>query len=180
MSKQTICPWCIPKSSGMKSFNRGGSCPHCGNELSGYRTLKLGVDGEDEEDSDEVEEEEDIDWEEEKAYKAKREAALGDISELRQYSRDGLVLDETMERILDDQLEAPECPSCQEYMLDIGTNEVISEQFTPRKPEALTAPLLLLPFKVVMYVCPSCFHSVNRLSPQDQERLCDPLQSGNG
>ena len=52
-------------------------CPHCGNELSGYRTLKLGVDDEDE--ADEVEEEEDIDWEEEKAYKAKREAALGDI-----------------------------------------------------------------------------------------------------
>jgi hypothetical protein len=171
--QQTICPWCHTEIRWDEELGPEQHCPHCGNELSGYRTLKLGVDDEDE--ADEVEEEEDIDWEEEKAYKAKREAALGDISELRQYSRDRLVLNETMERILDDQLEAPECPSCQEYMLDIGTNEVISEQFTPRKPEALPAPLLSPPFKVVMYVCPSCFHSVNRLSPQDQERLVRSL-----
>ncbi|MFC5648135.1 hypothetical protein ACFPYJ_03200 [Paenibacillus solisilvae] len=171
--EQTICPWCHTEIRWDEELGPEQHCPHCGNELSGYRTLKLGLDDEDEEEVEEVEEE--VDWEEEKSYRTQREAVLGDVSELRQYSRDRLALDETMERILDDQLEAPECPSCQEYMLDIGTNDVTSDQFTPRIPEALQAPLLSPPFKVVMYVCPSCFHSVNRLSPQDQERLVRSL-----
>ncbi|BBH24923.1 hypothetical protein Back11_62680 [Paenibacillus baekrokdamisoli] len=174
--QQTVCPWCHTEIVWDEELGPERHCPHCGNELSGYRTLQLGLDAELEDEVDDLEEEdEDPDWEDNESFKKQRDAALGDLSELRQYSRERLALDETMERILDDQLEAPECPSCREYMLEVGSSHVTGESFTSRTPAAMTIPLLPTPFDVVMYVCPSCFHTENRLSAQDQERFVRSL-----
>ncbi|GGD48956.1 hypothetical protein [Paenibacillus nasutitermitis] len=163
-----ICPWCQTEIVWDEEIGPERHCPHCENELTGYRTVQVGLDGLDEEveDSEEIGE----NWDEEED-----EAASGnnqpDLTGLSHYSRDRLALDETMDRLLDDQLEAPECPSCREFMLEAGTQTITETQFQPRTPEALTEPLLTTPFRIVLYFCPSCFHTEQRLGVQEQERL---------
>ena len=92
-----------------------------------------------------------------------------------EYNSRRMAMDGTMERMLEDQLEAPECPSCRELMLEAGTHFVTGDHFKPRIPAALGEPVVETPFALVLYVCPSCFHTENRLSVHDQERLVQLL-----
>ncbi|RAP77353.1 hypothetical protein [Paenibacillus montanisoli] len=157
----TICPWCQTEIVWDEEIGPESHCPHCENELSNYRTVQFGSELDDEE-MDEEEELEDVDsWTD----------TGRDLSDLRPYNRDQLALEETMARILDEQLEAPECPTCREFMMEAGTQIVTQEQFQPRTPEALGEPVVSAPFQLQLYVCPSCFHAQNRLSVKDQERL---------
>ncbi|SDW42171.1 hypothetical protein [Paenibacillus sp. CF384] len=167
--EQPICPWCHTEIVWDEEIGPERNCPHCDNELSGYRTLTLGGAEPDEELDDEMDEEADLDedsWDEDETR---------DLSDLRPYNRDQLALEETMARILDEQLEAPECPTCREFMLEAGTQIITQEQFKPRTPAALGETIVSTPFQLQLYVCPSCFHTQNRLSVQDQERLVQLL-----
>ncbi|MBW7457215.1 hypothetical protein ACFOLF_27365 [Paenibacillus sepulcri] len=179
--ENTVCPWCQTEIVWDEEIGPERHCPHCENELSGYRTLQIGLDGNDEdEDEEEIGEE---DWEERNGRAEASGISLApDLSELRHYNRDQLVLKEAMDRLLDDQLEAPECPSCREFMLEAGTQTITEAQFKPRTPATMTEPLLTPPFQIVLYVCPSCFHTEQRLGVQEQERLIQLLSNevGNG
>ncbi|WP_219838584.1 hypothetical protein [Paenibacillus sp. R14(2021)] len=164
-----ICPWCHTEIVWDEEIGPERYCPHCENELTGYRTLQLGLDDEEEVDEtavqpveDEDEDEEEADWEADSPR---------DLTDLREFGRERLALEETMEGILDEQLEAPECPSCREFMLEAGTQFVTGEQFKPRTPAVLGEPIVETPFALLLYVCPSCFHTESRLSVHDQERL---------
>ncbi|SEN78121.1 hypothetical protein [Paenibacillus sp. OV219] len=175
-----ICPWCHTEIVWDEEIGPERNCPHCENELSGYRTLQIGMELEDEETDtvDSNEQEDDTDWEEEYEDEGEGEGSHShshDLSELRPYNRDQLALEETMNRILDDQLEAPECPSCREFMIEAGTQTVKEKRFTPKVSAALGEPILEAPFELVLYVCPSCFHTQNRLSVKGQERLVSLL-----
>ncbi|QHW33346.1 hypothetical protein GZH47_22825 [Paenibacillus rhizovicinus] len=165
-----VCPWCQTEIVWDEEIGPERNCPHCENELSGYRTLQLDLD-----DSEGEEEQaganDSADWEEDGA---------DDMTDFREYNRERLVLEQSMEGVLDDQLEAPECPTCHELMLEAGTQIVTGNGFTPRIPAALGEPILATPFALVLYVCPSCFHTVNRLSVEDQERLVHLLTQSSG
>ncbi|SFJ02083.1 hypothetical protein SAMN02799624_03033 [Paenibacillus sp. UNC496MF] len=158
-----VCPWCQTEIVWDEEIGPERYCPHCENELSGYRTLQLDVDEAGEEDPGEQEEDDNQAW--------SGDGGDQDLTDFREYNRERLALDGTMERMLDDQLEAPECPNCRELMLEAGTHIVTGDAFKARIPAALGAPVVETPFALVMYVCPSCFHTENRLSVQDQERL---------
>ncbi|QYR22926.1 hypothetical protein KZ483_08355 [Paenibacillus sp. sptzw28] len=173
--EHVLCPWCQTEIVWDEEIGPEKHCPHCENELSGYRTVQFGIHSEEESDEEE-QQGDDSDWETE-GDDEERVRVSPDIAELRQYGLERLALESTMERILDDQLEAPECPSCREFMLESGTMTVTEGQFKPRTPAPLSAPLLAPPFQIVLYVCPSCFHTENRLAAQDQERFVQLLAS---
>lgn len=172
--EHVLCPWCQTEIVWDEEIGPEKHCPHCENELSGYRTVQFGMDSAD--DQGEEEQQDDSDWENESDGEDPARVSP-DITELRQFGLERLALESTMERILDEQLEAPECPSCREFMLESGTMSVMEGQFKPRTPASLSAPLLAPPFQIVLYVCPSCFHTENRLAAQDQERFVRLLTS---
>lgn len=171
-----ICPWCQTEIVWDEELGPERYCPHCENELSGYRTLQLGLD-------DEEEDEEEAD----SSLLSVKNAAAGngsgdgdgdygdDAVDFSEYSSDRLALNGTMERLLEDQLEAPECPTCHELMLETGTSTITADSFKPRTPAALGKPVLQTPLSLVLYVCPSCFHAEQRLSVHDQEKLLQTL-----
>ncbi|MBM7566787.1 hypothetical protein [Paenibacillus sacheonensis] len=160
-----ICPWCQSEIVWDEEIGPERECPHCENELSGYRTLQFDMDG-----SEEDEPEED-----EAATDAWEADGSPDLTDFVEYGSERLAMTGAVERLLEDQLEAPECPSCRELMLEAGTHVVKGDQFQPRIPAALGLPILEKPFSLVLYVCPSCFHTENRLSVKDQEHLVSRL-----
>ncbi|QHT62659.1 hypothetical protein GXP70_23565 [Paenibacillus lycopersici] len=166
-----ICPWCQTEIVWDEEIGPERHCPHCENELSGYRTLQLDLN-----DDEAVEAQQDVDGED----AAWDTDGQDDLIDFREYNQDRLVLEQSTERVLDDQLEAPECPTCRELMLEAGTQIVTGERFAPRIPAALGEPVLATPFALVLYVCPSCFHTENRLSVEDQERLVQLLTESAG
>ncbi|REE85087.1 hypothetical protein A8990_1133 [Paenibacillus taihuensis] len=166
-----ICPWCQTEIVWDEEIGPERNCPHCENELSGYRTLQFGMELNEEEDADDADEQENnVEWGDEEEEDDSHSHSH-DLSELRPYNRDQLALEETMNRILDEQLEAPECPSCREYMLEAGTQTIKEKRFEARTSAMLGEPILEAPFELVLYVCPSCFATQNRLAVPDQERL---------
>ena len=125
-------------------------CPHCDNELSAYRTIELGYDEEeveadeheravqalkindarratntgsesqqDEWAEDELEEEEEDDDSDDPNHKRWLEQGDG----FRNADSARFAVEETVQRVLDDQDEVPECPVCRTYMLEAGVTE---------------------------------------------------------
>lgn len=99
---KTVCPWCQTEIVWDPEIGPEEECPHCYNELSDYRSIRLGAD---EEDGDEPAEEVELaagpddflDWEEDAGY-------------TNEYA-------EAVQNVLDTQEEAPECSACRELML---------------------------------------------------------------
>lgn len=175
----TFCPWCHSEIVWDEEIGPEEFCPHCNNELSGYRTMQIGIDGIDLEpdDSDvkrdhEHEHEED-DWSEEDSEWTES-AKAGDG--FRQARRSSFAVEEKIERVLDEQLEVPECPSCRGYMLEIGTNQVTRDSFKPTTPPALGQPMIAAPFETVLYVCPVCFETSTKLSLAARQQLTELLE----
>jgi len=175
MEDHIICPWCQTEIVWDEEIGPERYCPHCENELSGYRTMQIGIDSDDEdqeEPDDEPEEDEDEDegsnWEAGNRYD---DAAASFLTR----GREHLVLEETVERILDQQVEVPECPSCREYMLEVGLETVADTHFRPTEPSGLNMPLLAAPFQIIRYVCPSCFTVMGKLAKADEERFVQLL-----
>lgn len=160
-----VCPWCqneIPQEEGAEPEKW---CPICDNELSGYRTLTIGLGDDDEVENEDEDEDEDVDgdlvWLEEGGLREKDEAHL-------QY-------EESVERLLDEQDTVPECPLCREYMLESGEMTVPVGSFSPRKPVSLGQAVLEAPFKLTVYVCPSCFAVQQTLGEQSRNDIARRL-----
>jgi len=153
-----ICPWCQSEIMQEEGMEPDKICPVCDNELDGYRTLKLNIGEDEEEDEeqydDEVEvmadhsatvsiDDEDMSWMEE-------ESDIERDDELQQF-------EETVEQLLNEQEFVPECPLCHEYMMESGEQLVSVNQFRPRVPEQLGEAVIDAPFTLTMYICPTCF-----------------------
>jgi hypothetical protein len=164
----TICPWCqneIPQEEGEEQERW---CPVCENELGGYRTLTIDIDKEDDlaeadgEAADihhESDGKGDLDWEDHPLLAGSRETLLQ--------------WEETVEKMLDDQDEVPECPNCREYMFEAGHLQVTADQFRPRIPASVGKVVLEAPFELTLHVCPSCFavrHSLGEQSRNEMQR----------
>lgn len=168
----TLCPWCqseIPIEEGQEPDKY---CPVCDNELDGYRTLTLDIGDEEEEElgresfrSNEDEDEEDDSWDDELGF--------------RESGPEGLLLEESVEKLLDEQEYMPECPNCREYMLEAGEQLITAGQFKPRIPQSLGGPMLDAPFSLALYVCPACFTVQTQLAEGGREQMIRRLSGSN-
>jgi hypothetical protein len=165
-NEQQICPWCQMEIIWDPEFGPEEECPHCLNELKGYRSLPLNAAIEHESDLDDEIEDEDIESEEdiEEADTDDYEATLEEIK-----AKD--IYHEGVMQCLDTQLEVPECFRCQELMLLAGVQTVDSNRFVPEIPVSLGQPFLPRSFKLQLYVCPSCFTTESMLSNDDRELM---------
>lgn len=154
-----LCPWCQTEIVWDPEIGPEETCPHCLNELGEYRSVNVNITQTghqimlDDEDDDEDDYEDDF-----------------DISDF---------YDEGVQRLLDNQEEAPECPSCHSFMLLAGSQKAPAD-FVPFVHDELGAPLLSPAFSVHIYVCPSCFKTEQQLSESDRLAMIDLLkQYGN-
>ncbi|WP_379133186.1 hypothetical protein [Paenibacillus sp. sgz500958] len=174
----TVCPWCDTEIVWDEEFGPEDTCPHCNNELKGYRTVNISMDNlEDEavEFDEPVQETADAEnlWDDDDV------SVVPIYNTLEQY-RDEYDLssyDANVSAILTEQEEAPECPQCHELLLLSGTQEISA--FHPQTPEALGGPVLKAPFSLNVYVCPSCFHVQQSLAREDRLQLVRNLSSRN-
>ncbi|MFC4304973.1 hypothetical protein [Cohnella boryungensis] len=163
-----ICPWCQSEISQEEGQEPDKICPVCDNELDGYRTLKLSLGEEEEEDAYEEEEAPTVSIDDDEDLSWMEEEALESSEELEQF-------EETLEELLNEQEVVPECPSCREYMVEAGERLISAEEFKPRVPESLGVPLVEAPFKLTMYVCPSCFTVQSALGDTHRQRMVRSL-----
>jgi hypothetical protein len=157
---EVICPWCHTEIVWDPEIGPEEECPHCFNELSDYRSIQLTVKqtgekllfGEDTEDDEDL------------------STAWEDSDEpLDAYG-------ETVQKICDQQEEAPECSICHEFMLYAG-DERVEKTFVPHVPEALGKAFLQSSFTMSVYVCPSCFKVDKFLSDADRTHMVDIIKS---
>lgn len=180
----TVCPWCQTEIVWDEEIGPEENCPYCQNELKGYRTLSIQLGDEEEEGS-----EEEMDWEEEGLEDEEGAASSFWAQEDMQHqlppsirtldkfeeSHDLMNYEESVEKILDEQDEVPECPKCRDYMVLAGTQEISDQGFVPTRFSALKAPVIQPPFRVNMYICTGCFHVETNLTEEDRLRMVDHL-----
>ncbi|MDQ0061147.1 hypothetical protein [Paenibacillus harenae] len=180
MSEEVICPWCLTEITWDPEFGPEKHCPHCGNELSSYRTVELGGDAGEETDEEEQgnpgqwQEDEEEDYESD-GHDLGHKRWLAEGEGYRNADRSSLALENTLQRITDEQDEVPECPACREFMLEAGTQSIGGEQYKPTVSPVLGQPALPAPLELVWYVCPSCFHTSSTLSPSNRQLLLKRL-----
>jgi len=188
----TVCPWCHSEIVWDPEFGPEEHCPHCGNELNGYRTLNIDLNEEEEEQYEaETRSLETTHASENKNNSiASRATTLLDEAELfhqpnlsslktiEKYGDENFKMvdyEENVEQLLDTQEEIPQCPHCQEYMLLAGTQEHGATGFVPNQSAGKELAFLKAPFKVNVYVCPSCFHVHQSLGEEERLRMIDHL-----
>lgn len=181
MGEHVICPWCLTEIVWDEELGPEELCPHCGSELSNYRTVQLGLSSDEQQDDSEEEDEEEAhvqedDWSDEDDFERtdhKRWLEQGEGYRSGNIARFGV--ESTVQRIIDDQEEAPECPACREYMIKAGIQTIGEQHFTPAIAPAVGGPVLTAPFQVEMYVCPACFHTSTLLSQRDRDLMIERL-----
>jgi ribosomal protein L37AE/L43A len=174
----TVCPWCHTEIVWDEEFGPEENCPHCNNELNGYRTVTVGIDG--------IEEEEEKVVEEPKQEVINDDDLWGDVDKdsvvpiyntLNQFGDDYDLnkYEERVSGILAIQEEAPECTQCHELTILAGKQLV--SNFEPSAPATLGGPVLTSPFSLNVYVCPSCFHVQHSLAQEDRIQLVRNLST---
>ncbi|RIX52670.1 hypothetical protein D3P08_11680 [Paenibacillus nanensis] len=169
-----VCHWCLSEIIWDEEIGPETHCPHCDNELGSYRSMSIGLErGDDEAEqpgSDDSDDEDKwLDDEEDDSDKYTAEEGF------RGGSRSLLAAESVIQRIIDEQLEAPECPVCREYMMEAGVQTVGGAGFAAAEPAAVGIPVLPNPFKMVWYVCPACYHTASFLSHADREEMMNRL-----
>lgn len=167
---EQICPWCNSEIIWDEELGPEKYCPHCDNELGNYRSLTL--EEEEAEEDEEIiteqlldEEDENALWEDDELLSVSQMEWGEDQDGFRHSNRKSLSMDSTVQKILDEQEEMPECPSCREYMLEAGHQTIGKEQqFIPTVSPVINQSILGDTFHIVWYVCPTCFHTSSQLS----------------
>lgn len=181
MEEQVICPWCLTEIIWDEEIGPEELCPHCGSELRNYRSVQLGLGGDEQQDEEVDDDDEDNhaqkdEWtDEEDAEDTNHKRWLEQGEGYRSGNTALFAIESTVQRIVDDQEEAPECPACRTYMVEAGIQTIGDQQFTPAKAPAIGGPVLTAPFQVVWYVCPACFHTSSLLSQRDRDQMITRL-----
>jgi hypothetical protein len=144
-------------------------CPHCYNQLTGYRSLPL--NSADVDDEEEEAEYVDNDITPVDLNQPIDEDEVDDYEDLLEESKAKDTYQEGVMQCLDTQLEVPECFRCQELMLLAGVQRVDPTVFVPEIPVSLGQSFLPKRFDLQLYVCPSCFMTETMLSPDDRELM---------
>ncbi len=159
-NEEVVCPWCQTEIVWDPEIGPEEECPHCFNELSDYRSIKLTVKqtgqplvfGEDAEDDEDL-------------------AGAWD-DEDRPLDAYG----EMIQKLTDAQEEAPECPICHEFMLLAGAETIPEGAFTSHVHEVLGQSFLYAPVTLNVFVCPSCFKVEKFLSDADRMIMVDRIK----
>lgn len=162
MELQTTCPWCESDIIWDKEIGPEKYCPHCENELSGYRTLEIDAELDEEEDNERQYSDDDSDWDDDDKgiLRTTREIAVNNA----------------VQSLLNEQYEMPECTNCREYMVEAGTQSVGEHGgFEAKKAPESGLPLVNHNMKVIWYVCPSCYRTDSYLSLNDRKQMLDAL-----
>lgn len=169
----TVCPWCQTEIVWDEEIGPEEECPHCHNELKGYRTLQINLGEEeelDEQDEDTVDEQDALGfWGDDEAEN------LGVVRRVNSFAGAGadlLEYESAVESILDTQDEVPECPHCREYMVWAG-----QEQIGENNQQAAANPLLKAPYTLEVYVCSSCFSVSRFLAEGDRHQFIRGITS---
>lgn len=156
-SQETICPWCQTEIVWDPEIGPEQVCPHCFNELGEYRSVTFTPEMlEDDEDfDDDPDGQDDLDWEEQEV-------------------RD--VYQQRVNDCIDFQEEAPECSTCREFMLLAGDQVMEEGGFSPKVHKPIGRSVLAAPFKMNVYVCPSCFKVETVLSESDRQSMIEAIK----
>lgn len=170
----TICPWCQTEIVWDEELGPEEECPHCHNELKGYRTINITLGPEEEEFEDEENDhpfhdrkhpldEDDEDADGEPLWEDAGDAHLGAVRRVEAFTASGgdlLKYETGVEKLLDAQDEVPECPHCREYMVYAGKQKLVSQDggFEAAVPTGGNRPLLSGDAELNVYVCSACFH----------------------
>ncbi|WP_042202014.1 hypothetical protein [Paenibacillus camerounensis] len=179
MMETTVCPWCHTEIVWDEEFGPEETCPHCNNELSGYRTITVGADDLEDEEPEASEEEESEELSNDNLWDDDdKESVVPIYNTLSQFGEDYDLqqYELSVAAVLAAQLEAPECPQCHELLVLAGSQPVTG--FEPAASEALSGPVLKAPFSLNLYVCPSCFHVQQSLAQEDRIQFVRNLSSG--
>lgn len=179
----TICPWCQTEIVWDEEIGPEEECPHCHNELKGYRTINITLGDEEEEETeassvDETlhmqhnhEEADDL-WENEEPRRQglKRPVVSGEETP------DLMAYEAAVAKVQETQEQLPECPHCRQYMLLTGKQVIPGTGFKEHVPFGLKNSLMNGPVELNLYVCPACFHTSSFLSEQDRLKLVYNIQ----
>lgn len=154
----TICPWCQSEIIWDPETGPETECPYCYNELGDYRSITLQM-------------EEELEEDEQYSHSQSESSGMAEEEE-DAYS-------ESVNTLLDQQEETPECSSCHQFMLLTGRQTVSEAGYTPVVPGGWSRPLVAPPFSVKLYICPSCFKTESYLSEQDRQALVRNLLQTN-
>jgi hypothetical protein len=177
-AKGQVCPWCDTEIVWDPEIGPEEECPHCLNPLGDYSSVVLPIRtggpsvplGEAPAASrrkpEQVEADEELDIFDE----------LDDGFE----DSDAAIeaYEEAVELVVNGQEEAPECPSCRQFMLHLGDQQnPPAAKFEPIVPDSVGTALIRHDYSLKMYVCPSCFRVDYWLSEQDRAQLLNRLQA---
>lgn len=174
----TVCPWCHTEIVWDEEFGPEENCPHCNNELNGYRTVTVGIDGIEEEEEEVVDEpKQEVINDDDLWGDVDKDSVVPIYNTLNQFGDDYDLnkYEERVSGILAIQEEAPECTQCHELTILAGKQLV--SNFEPSAPATLGGPVLTSPFSLNMYVCPSCFHVQHSLAHEDRIQLVRNLST---
>ncbi|MEK8127030.1 hypothetical protein WMW72_03805 [Paenibacillus filicis] len=158
-----ICPWCQSEIVWDPEIGPESACPHCFNDLGEYRSIQLTVPR-----SGQLDRSEDEDEDEDEDFDAYEEFDENELEGMDEY-------EEGAQRLLDHQEEAPECPSCQSFMLLAGVHRQ-ADTFEPFVHRAARQPLLPAGFASQVFVCPSCFKVEHILAEKDRLAMTQLLK----
>jgi Zn-finger nucleic acid-binding protein len=150
----SICPWCQTEIVWDPEIGPEDSCPHCFNDLGEYRSIHLKVKQTGQQIVFDEDEEDESDFADDEVF----------------------TYEENVQLLLDRQEETPECPSCHQFMLFAGEQGISGDSFKPAVRELLPRPIVQPPFRVKMFVCPSCFRVDTILSEEDRTAMIDMLK----
>ncbi|MEK3910734.1 hypothetical protein [Paenibacillus sp. FSL H7-0331] len=171
-----ICPWCQTEIVWDPEIGPEEACPHCYNDLGDYRSLKLSASQPGQESDLEEDDEEDHDEE----HDVEDEDTVEDTDLLDDYDDEEPEgpdeYEEGVQRVLDTQIEVPECSNCHSFMLFAGTR-TLESGFVPAVPVGLNQPLLKAVHTSKMYVCPSCFKIEHALDDEDRLAMIELLKN---
>ncbi|WP_281885224.1 hypothetical protein [Paenibacillus sp. YYML68] len=156
-----ICPWCQTEIVWDPEIGPEESCPHCLNDLGPYRSVQLTV----------KQNGHAIQFDDDEEYDELDELDLEDVMELEAMDE----YEEGVQRILDHQDTAPECSSCQSFMLFAGVQSMPAG-FLPYVQPALKKTLVQPSFATQVYICPSCFKVEQVLEEKDRIAMTEQIK----
>jgi hypothetical protein len=178
-AKGQVCPWCDTEIVWDPELGPEEECPHCLNPLRDYHSIVLPVrnGGQTADHSEEPTASRSGNGQ---PAEANEELAVFDELDDGFDELDAAIeaLEEAVQQIVDGQDEAPECPSCRQFMLYVGDQQPSdAEKFSPVIPLSAGSALVRPNYSLKMFVCPSCYRVDYLLSEHDREHFLNILQS---
>ncbi|MGZ9583450.1 hypothetical protein [Paenibacillus marinisediminis] len=170
MTTHTVCPWCSTEIVWDEVLGPEEECPYCHNELQEYRSLNVPIEVDEDDMKQDAADEQD-----EPEEKGWSNFGWGDEAMLFA-SADDMKYQEGVDRVLQEQLDVPECSQCREYMMLIGRETVSQQSFEPHVREGCKTGMVQAPFQLDVYVCSSCFQVTKRLGQDERDSLKEQIR----